>query len=151
MKFSLAGIALIHRWESCRLAAYDDNGNAAGGVWTIGWGTTKYPDGRRVQAGDTCTQAQADQWFQFDLSRTEFEVDALTRDDLKPAQFDALVSLAYNIGVGAYRGSTLRRMVNVNPNDPRIGGQFLRWVFDNGVLVAGLRNRRQAEADHYYT
>lgn len=146
MNATPGGIALIHRWESLRLAAYLDSG----GLPTIGWGTTKYPDGRRVKMGDTCTADQADAWFRFDLGRTERDVDSLTRDDVTPRQFDALVSLTYNIGGGAYRGSTLRRLVNANPNDSGIRGQFMRWIYDDGVPVPGLKNRRQAEADHYF-
>lgn len=146
MKVTPAGLALLQAFEACRLAAYRDSG----GVWTIGWGTTRYPNGRPVLPGDTCSQAQADQWFAFDLGRVEVGVDALTRDDVTPAQFDALVSFAYNCGEAAYRASTLRRKVNADPADPTIRAEFMKWHYDNGTPVPGLRRRRQLEADHYF-
>ena len=146
----IPGETLIQRWESCRLVAYDDNGNAAGGVWTIGWGTTKYPDGRRVQPGDTCTQAQADEWFRLDLLSHAQAMDALTTDAITIQQAGALNSFVYNCGVAGYRGSTLRRRVNANPNDPSIREAFMRWHFDNGKPVLGLWRRRHSEADHYF-
>lgn len=146
MILSDAGAKLIQSFESCRLKAYDDGG----GVWTIGWGTTRYPDGRKVKAGDTCTQAQADLWFRFDVHQTELDVDALTTDAITQTQFDALVSCAYNIGTGAYRGSTLRRLVNSRPDQPGIRDAFMAWHFDNGKPVLGLWRRRHAEADTYF-
>lgn len=144
---SATGIGLLHKWESCRLDAYLDGG----GVWTIGWGTVKYPDsGLRVKKGDTCTQEQADTWFRADLRRTEQAVDALTLDDVLQRQFDALCCLTYNIGEGGYRGSTVRKLVNLEPaNYPAIRAAWMRWHFDNGKPVKGLWNRRHAEADFY--
>ena len=143
---SLAGIALIQEFEKCRLKAYLDGG----GVWTIGWGTTRYPDGRRVKQGDVCTQAQADAWMRADVASTEYAVDALTADTISQKQFDALVSLTYNIGTGGYKGSTLRRRVNINPNDPRIRPALMAWHYDNGKPIFGLWRRRHKEADFYF-
>jgi len=146
MNATKAGRALIQTFESCRLTAYPDSAN----VWTIGWGTTRYPDGRRVAKGDTCTQEQADAWFWHDLRRFEDDVDALTTDRVTPRQFDALVSFTYNVGQGHYRSSTLRKKVNANPNDPAIRAEFTKWVYSGGKKVKGLLRRRIAEADHYF-
>jgi len=149
---SAAGIALMHRWESCRLAAYLDTGK----VPTLGWGTTRYPTGRRVQMGDTCTQEQADAWFRHDLGATEKAVDALTVDAITQPQFDALVCFTYNVGEPSYRKSSLRRLVNMNREDPGIRRQLMRWHYDNVdgdpelEPVEGLWNRRHSEADHYF-
>jgi lysozyme len=154
MKITPAGLALIHGSEGCRLVAYDDNGNAAGGVWTLGWGTTRYPPwhlaGRRVRQGDICTREQADQFFAHDLKASEDGVDALTRDDLLPRQADGLVCLTYNIGVQGYAGSTVRRRVNAQPLDPTIREAFMRWHKDDGVDVEGLWVRRHRESDFYF-
>jgi len=144
------GILLLEEFEDCRLLAYLDSG----GVWTIGIGTVRYPpwhfEGRRVKQGDVCTRAQAVDFLRFDLDRIERGVDLLTIDGLWPYQFDALVSLAYNIGEVAYKGSTVRRLVNGNDLDPNIRSAFMMWHKDNGVPVKGLWNRRHREADHYF-
>lgn len=141
-----AGAALIHESESCRLKAYLDSG----GLPTIGWGTTRYPDGRRVKLGDTCTQDEADAYFAHDLAGTERFIDDLTVDSLLLRQFEGLVSLGYNIGRGGFADSTVRRLVNENPQNPAIRAALMRWHFDNGQPVKGLWNRRHREADHYF-
>jgi lysozyme len=146
MKMTLDGFDKLTHREGCRLTAYQDGG----GVWTIGYGTTRYPSGARVQPRDGCSQDQADTWFRFDLGRTEIAVDALTIDAVGLAQFDALVSFTYNVGEGAYRGSTLRQRINLNPTDPAIRPEFMKWHFDNHVPVLGLWNRRHDEADQYF-
>ena len=148
MRVSPSGIALIHRFESCRLEAYMDSAN----IWTIGWGTTRYFGGSRVKEGDKRTQEEVDRYFAFDLHRFEDEIDMLTVDGLDQVQFDALVSFGYNVGTGqlGYRGSTLRKRVNANPLDPDIRIQFMRWHKAGGKPVYGLWRRRHAEADHYF-
>lgn len=153
MHVSPDGIERLHQRESCRLVAYLDSA----GVPTIGWGTTRYPSGERVKLGETCTQAQADAWFVRDLQRFELAVDALTTDLLLERQFDALTSFTYNEGEGNYRASTLRKMVNANPQDPGIRTQFMRWYYvtiqtPDGPIhkpVKGLWIRRHSEADQY--
>jgi len=143
------GRSMIAGFEGLRLLAYLDTG----GVWTIGYGTTRYPpwqlEGRRVLRGDVCTGQQADEWLAYDLRNAEAETDALTIDSITPFQFDGLTSLVYNCGAGSYRTSLLRRLVNANPNDAGVRGQFMRWHFDNGKPIEGLWRRRHHEADHY--
>jgi lysozyme len=150
MKVTAEGRKLIQSFEGLRVLAYLDTG----GIPTIGYGTTRYPpwhlEGRRVLMGDVCTPDMADLFMSWDLEGTERAVDGLTTDGLNHCQFDALCSLVYNIGQNAYRTSTIREWVNRDPNDPNIRGQFMRWVYDNGAIVPGLRNRRKAEADFYF-
>lgn len=146
------GLALLEEFEDCRLLAYLDTG----GVWTVGVGTTRYPPWHefrpngRVQQGDVCTRAQAMSFLQYDLERFEKAVDALTIDGLAARQKDALACLVYNIGEKGYAGSTVRRLVNANPNDPMIRGAFMMWHKDNGRPIKGLWRRRHLEADHYF-
>lgn len=146
------GLALLEEFEDCRLLAYLDTG----GVWTIGIGTTRYPPWHplrpngRVKQGDVCTRAQAMDYLRYDLHRFETAVDALTTDYVSPRQNDALVCLVYNIGEMGYKGSTVRRLVNMEPNDPAIRAAFMMWHKDNGHPVKGLWNRRHREADHYF-
>jgi lysozyme len=131
-------IPLVQRFEGCRLDAYQD----AVGVWTIGWGST----GPNVREGVTWTQVQADD----DLSRRlRFEfapgvLKALHRP-YTPAQLAAMVSLAYNIGVTAFAGSTLVRLFNLGDT---VGAesQFSRWNKACGKVLQGLVSRRAAEA-----
>lgn len=151
MNASPRALALIHAEEGCRLRAYWD---AKGQVWTIGWGNTRYEDGRRVQKGDEITQARADALCLAVLEGFARTVDDLTTDAVSQVQFDALLSLVYNIGPEAYRTSTVRRLVNANPNDPLIREAWSRWRYAAGdhdhpdpVLV----RRRARELDAYFS
>lgn len=70
---------------------------------------------------------------------------------LRQVQFDALVSITYNIGTGAFSTSTMLKKVRVFPDDMTIRDEFLRWVYVNGQVVQGLVNRRTKEADYYFS
>lgn len=146
---SAAGIAFLHGAEQCRLVAYRDVGH----VWTIGWGTTRYPGGRKVAEGDTCSREQADAWFRYDLTRVETAVDALTVDTITQREFDALVSLVYNIGEPQYSTSTVRKRINLGASADLIRAAWMRFYKDNTdadpelEAVPGLWRRRHQEAD----
>ena len=103
LKVSTAGINLICSFEGLELKAYDDGV----GVWTIGFGTTIYPNGIKVKKGDTCTLEQAKVYMAHDLKKFESAVNSAVTVPINQNQFDALVSLAYNIGTGAFEKSTL--------------------------------------------
>lgn len=148
---SSKGIQLIEQFECSGnvnnfLRAY----KCPAGVWTIGIGTTVYPNGQKVKEGDTCTKEQAYQYLQNDLLFTEKQVDSYTTDAINQNQFDALISFAYNVGVNALKTSTLLKKVNANTNDPTIRDEFMRWVYGGGVVLPGLVNRRKAEANLYF-
>ena len=147
MRMTSPGFAMLQGFEGCRLTAYPD----VAGIWTIGYGSTRYADRRRVVQGDAVTQLEADKLFRDTLVTYEQAVDDVTRDDLTGRQFDALVSLTYNIGPTAYRGSTLRRVVNLDPADPAITEAFTRWNKAGGAVVPGLLRRRRAEARWYFS
>ncbi len=122
-------------------------------MWTIGYGTTKYPNGTAVKEGDVITQQEADDIFAYQVDTGYApNVDLLVTPDvpINQDQFDALVSFTYNVGVNAFADSTLLKKVKVDPNDPTIRDEFMRWVYVNGVVVQGLVNRRQKEADYYF-
>lgn len=146
------GIQLIEQFECSGnvdnfLKAY----KCPAGVWTIGVGTTVYPSGRRVKEGDTCTRDEAYGYLRNDLIFTEEQVDSYTVDSINQNQFDALVSFAYNVGVGALKSSTLLKIININPNDPTIRDEFNKWVYGGGEKLPGLIARRIAEADLYFS
>jgi GH24 family phage-related lysozyme (muramidase) len=135
-----AGIDLIKSFESCKLTAYQD----VRGIWTIGWGHIA-----GVTKGMVFTQAQADDALLADLRGAEAAVEkgvgaAATTDD----QFAAMVSLCFNIGAGAFAGSTVLREHSAGAC-PAAADAFLMWneATIDGVLqeVTGLTRRRNAE------
>lgn len=145
---SARGLALIKSFEGLRLSPY----LCAAGVSTIGWGSTVYEDGRRVRMGDPAiTEARAEALLRATLRTYEQGVDSFTRDDVSQAQFDALVSFAYNLGNGALKSSTLLKKVNAAPADAGIRAEFGKWVNAGGKRLAGLVRRRAAEADLYFS
>lgn len=148
MKPGILCIESIKRWESFRSSPYLDTG----GVWTIGYGTIMYPNGKRVKKTDPAiSEPEAEKIMLYFIMKFAKGVDAATRDDITQNQFDALCSFAYNVGIDQFRRSTLLRIANLDPNNKEIRRQFMRWVYDDGKLVAGLRNRRKYEADMYFS
>ncbi|MFC2997353.1 lysozyme [Acinetobacter sichuanensis] len=129
---------LICSFEGLRLNAYDDGV----GVWTIGYGTTVI-NGIKVKKGDTCTEAQAKQYMASDLKKFEAAVNKV-QVPLNQNQFDALVSLTYNIGTGAFADSTLLKKLNVG-DYKGAAAQFDVWVKAGGKRMQGLVNRRAKE------
>lgn len=140
MHVSPSGIDLICNFEGLRLKAYDDGV----GVWTIGFGTTKYPNGIRVKKEDTCTLDQAKAYMQNDLKAFEQTVNSAVKVPVNQNQFDALVSLAYNIGSTAFKNSTLVKRLNEG-NYKAAANQFDVWVNAGGKRMQGLVNRRATE------
>ncbi|MFW2152803.1 lysozyme [Acinetobacter gyllenbergii] len=140
MKTSQVGIDLISSFEDTKLQAYDDGV----GVWTIGIGTTVYPNGVKVKKGDTCTLDQAKSYFAHDLKRFEASVNNLVKVPLSQNQFDALVSLTYNIGQTAFSKSTLLKKLNAK-DYAGAADQFPRWNKGGGKVMKGLVRRRDAE------
>lgn len=142
---SPAAIKLMHEFEGCRLQAYADPGSVDGHPWTIGWGST----GPGIAKGVTWTQQQADDRFAADLAKFSAKVrDLIGGAPTTQSQFDALTSLAYNIGVGALAGSTVLRRHKAGDY---AGAQaaFGMWNKNDGKVMAGLTRRRAAEAALY--
>lgn len=132
-------VALIKRWEGCRLTAYPDPGTG-GDPWTIGWGAT----GPGIGPGIRWTQAQADDRLAQDVERFLKGVRSVVKRPATDAQLGAMTSLAYNIGASAFAKSTLLRKFNAGD----IGGaaaEFLRWNRAGGKVMRGLTNRRADE------
>ena len=140
MSVSNKGVDLICEFEGKRLVAYDDGV----GVWTIGFGTIKYPSGNRVKKGDTCTLEQAKEYMRHDLIEFEHTVNSSVKVPLNQNQFDALVSLAYNIGSSAFKSSTLVKKLNAGDYQGA-ADQFNVWVNAGGKRMQGLVSRRDRE------
>lgn len=122
--------------EGLRLTAYLDTG----GVWTIGYGHT----GKDVREGLTIPLSEAERLLTVDLRVAERHVNEAVQVKLTQNQFDALVSFVYNVGGGAFRSSTLLKLLNAGDYEGA-ANQFPRWNKDNGKVVAGLTNRRHEE------
>ncbi|WP_436872293.1 lysozyme [Acinetobacter haemolyticus] len=134
------GYEIIREFEGFRSTAYRDTG----GVWTIGFGTIRYPNGVKVKQGDTCTREQAEQWLKNDCKWVDACLDKHVKVNLSQNQFDALASFVYNIGETAFVKSTMLSLINQN-NLTASANQFDRWIFDNGKRIQGLVNRREKE------
>ena len=141
MKISNTGIKLIRGFEELRLKAYDDGV----GVWTIGYGTTVI-NGVAVKKGDTCTLEQAKAYMAQDLKKFESAVNTAVKVPLNQNQFDALVSLTYNIGIGAFKDSTLLKKLNAK-DYAGTAAQFPRWNRGGGRVLNGLVKRRKIEME----
>lgn len=149
MKISEKGLALIKTFEGCRLTAYAD----VVGVPTIGYGHTHTVTKADVVNKKTITQQQADDLLKSDIAHFERGVEQLSRElgvVLKQHQFDALVSFAFNVGLGALKKSTLaKKLYLLNQNDQQgiyaVADQLLRWNKAGGKPLAGLTKRRNAE------
>lgn len=136
MKLSKAGLELIKHFEGCKLTAY----RCPAGVLTIGYGST----GVHVKPGMTISQQEAEQMLLGDLARFVVGVSEVVRADMTQGQFDALVSFAFNLGLGALRGSTL--LAKFKAGD--VAGaakEFHRWNRAGGKVLDGLTKRREAE------
>ena len=142
METSSKGIALIKEFESFRKTPY----LCAAGVPTIGWGTTRYPDKKAVTLADKdITEAVGDMYLHHDLTTFENVVNKALTIPIQQCQFDACISLCYNIGQGNFASSTLVKMLNAGTAPDLIAPQFLRWDKAKGKSLAGLTRRRKAE------
>lgn len=139
-QMSAAGIEMLSNFEGFKQQAY----RCPAQVWTIGFGTTVYPNGKRVQGGDQCTYEQALVYKAADLKKFEHVVTQTVQVSLTQNQFDALVSLTYNIGPQAFRNSTLVKKLNAS-DYVGAAAQFLVWNKAGGQVLQGLVNRRQRE------
>ena len=140
MKTSPNGIAVMHHYEGCELTAYPDPATGGDPI-TIGYGCT----GPDIKRGMTITQDEANVMFAKCLVR-EFEpgVNAALTGTPTQGQFDACVCLSFNIGLSAFRASTLVRKFNMG-DIAGAADQFPRWDKAAGQSMKGLRRRRAAE------
>lgn len=177
MEISAAGLQAIREHEALRLYAYPDpasplakatpltrwgfepasdllNGlplafqSLSGRPWTIGYGTTTYPDGSTVDPSDVCTEGRADIWLRVTVDRLTRSVLGKVTVPINQPMLDALVSLAYNIGIGAFSSSTLLRRLNAGEY-VEAQAEFRKWVRAQGQVLAGLVKRREREAEWF--
>lgn len=148
MKLNNSGYLLITEFEGYSSKPY----LCSAKVPTIGYGNTYYPDNKRVTLLDKeITKVQAFEMFKAIADKFAIKVSQLVKTPLNQNQFNACVSLAYNIGTGNFASSTLLKLVNKNHNDILIGLEFKKWNKVNKKEVAGLTRRRNYESDIYFT
>lgn len=152
MKPSDQAYEFIKSYEGLRLMAYPDPGSENGLPITIGYGTTMYDDGRKPKLGDVITKDRALQLLKWEVDNKAKSLDAFINGvPLTQNMYDSLCSLIYNIGVGGFQKSTLLKKIKINPSDPSIEHEFLRWNKNNGKAMNGLTKRRQNESDLYFS
>jgi lysozyme len=142
LQFSPSGIALLETFEALRLQTYRD----IRGIWTIGWGHT----GPEVVPTLTWTRMQADTAQQEDVMYASKAVKELVSVKLNQNQFDALVCIVFNIGVNAFKTSTLLHLLN-SGDYAGAAEQFGKWIYAGTVISSGLVNRRKAESNLFQT
>ncbi len=147
MRASQNCVDLICKFEGFSYKPY----KCPAGKWTIGFGSTFYADGKPVAKDDKqMNREQAQVLLMATLETYEECVTYLVKKPLTQNQFDACVSFCYNIGCGNFKASTLRMLINIDPNNVLIEEQFLKWCRSNGKMLKGLLRRRQAEVGLYF-
>jgi len=146
MKTTGKGRKLIQQREGVKLAAYRDSV----GILTIGVGHTSAAGPPTVTPTLKITAAQADEILSRDLAKFEAAVDKAVTVPMADHEFDALVSLAFNIGGGAFSGSTLVRRLN-SGDKAGAAAAFLSWTRAQGKVLQGLVNRRNSERQQFLT
>lgn len=145
MKTSDKGIDFIKSFETLQLKAYKAVPTEQ--YYTVGYGHY----GPDVTPDMQVTESEAERLLAEDLAEAERAVSRSTAGwNLKQCQFDALVSLAFNVGVNAFQNSTLLKLVKQSASEYAIRNEFGRWCHSGGKVLPGLQRRRDAEADMYF-
>lgn len=138
MRMTRKALEQMKRFEGCRLEAYRD----PVGIWTIGYGHTQ-----GVHSGMKITQETAESYLVNVVEKMEAVMESIPGlKNLSSNRWDAVMSLAYNIGIGNFKKSTLLKLIQKDPEDPLIHKEFLRWDKAKGKRLEGLTRRRKWEA-----
>jgi len=138
-KVSDTGLAHLRSFEGLSLDAYPD-----GGGWSIGYGH----HGNDVYPGMQITQQRADQLLKNDIERFDKSVQLLFQAAEEQEEFDAKTCLAYNIGINAFKDSTLLEHVNAGRHH-EAADEFKKWIKSGDEVLPGLIKRRDKEAAMY--
>jgi len=136
----------IQQFEGLKLKAYKDSV----GIWTVGFGNIFNLDtGNPIKEGDEISLETAERWLKIEVDNLQAKMRKVITVPLNDNQWTALTSLAYNIGFGAFKRSTLLRLLNAGASKEEVAKQFLRWNKAGGKEIKGLTNRRQTESNLY--
>lgn len=143
MKLDEEGYKALHQREGLRLKPYLDTQ----GVPTIAMGNTFYENGSKVKITDkSLSKIEAEYLAKIISDRFASKVNSLVKSKINQNQFNALVSLAYNIGITGFKNSTVLRLVNSNPNNPKIKEAFMMWTKNKELI-----DRRKSEVYQYFS
>ena len=140
MKVSDDLIEKIKQFEGYRAKAY----KCAAGRWTCGHGHTK-----GVTARTVCDKAKALAWLRSDLEPIENFLSAIPEVCKSQGRFDACADFCFNLGVNAFKGSTLLKLIQKKSSVSIIQAEFLKWIYAGGKPLEGLKNRRRWEAQRW--
>ena len=143
MRLDEKGYKALHQREGLKLKPYLDTK----GVPTIAMGNTYYLNGQKVTMKDRpLTLAEAEQLGRVTADNFAKKVDGLVTAKVNQNQYNALVSIAYNIGINGFAGSTFLARVNRDPNDHNIASAIMMWVKDKELI-----GRRCSEVIQYFS
>ena len=140
MKVSNEFFDKIKQFEGYRSKAY----RCSAGVLTCGYGHTK-----GVTARTTCNKTKALAWLKSDLAPIESFLSAVPEVTKTQGRFDACADFCFNLGTGAFRGSTLFKLIQKKASVAAIQAEFLKWIYAGGKPLEGLKNRRRWEAQKW--
>lgn len=135
-------ISKLKEFEGLRLVAYKPTKSER--WWTIGYGHSSGD----VRAGMRITEEKAEELLRRDLFFVERFVNGIPKVQTQ-GQFDALVSFAYNVGVGNLKRSTLLKKIMHDASTAEIQREFMKWVYSGEKKLGGLVTRRRWEAERY--
>lgn len=141
MKISYDGLNFLIREEGSKTKAY----RCQAGVLTIGVGHTGKVNGQKIYEGMKISQDQVRELLRADISVREQAVNKYVNVELSQAQFDALISLVFNIGVNAFKNSTLLKKINARYSDDEIAEEWKKWRLSKGKVLPVLVVRRERE------
>ena len=136
MKASELLIAKIKEFEGYSSTAY----KCSAGVWTCGYGHTS-----GVTQATRCTEEEAEAWLREDLAPVEEYLSGIPETGTQ-ARFDSCADFCFNLGIAAFKGSTLLKKIKAGASTEEIQAEFRRWVYAGGKVLPGLVKRREWEA-----
>ena len=145
-KINKAGLELVKHFEGYYSKAY----KCPAGVWTIGYGTIRYPNGDPVYRGHECTELEASYWLKYELAKKAQTVQRFLHNwsiELNDNEFSALVSFCYNLGTGPLVEShrSLHQAITTDLN--KVPDAMRLYVKAGGKTLRGLVRRREAEVE----
>lgn len=137
-----AAVKIIILFEGLRFKPYYCSARVA----TIGYGTTRYPDGTAVSMDDyEIDEPTAREYLIFEIKKAMCQVERIISVPLTYYQLAALISFVYNLGAGSLAASTLKRKLNRDLDYDGAAAEFGKWVYAKGQRLRGLERRRAAE------